>query len=331
MNPETGTRIAVLKELLEAGGETVSGGVLCRTLGLSRQSVWKAVRSLQEDGHSIEAVPVKGYRYVSPPDNDLDPSMLEALLFDCPWGHPVLHWERLGSTQTPVKELARKGAREGLVVMTGYQTSGRGRLGRRWESSPEGGIYFSILTRPAIPPESIQILSLVSAMSVQDSIRSVCGIQCQLKWPNDIYWDGAKICGILTEVSSEPGLVHFAVTGIGINANYPITPMEAEYSTASLFSILGKKVNRGKLIAEIIRELHKGVRILESPGGVGRTLADYEARSDTIGKTVRVLSEGGEIIGKAVGIGTRGDLLVRIGEEVRSFSAADISHLRSLP
>jgi BirA family biotin operon repressor/biotin-[acetyl-CoA-carboxylase] ligase len=142
MNPETGTRIAVLKELREAGGETVSGGVLCRTLGLSRQSVWKAVRSLQEDGHSIEAVPVKGYRYVSPPDNDLDPSMLEALLFDCPWGHPVLHWERLGSTQTPVKELARKGAREGRVVITGYQTPEEDDLAEGGNPHQRGGSTF---------------------------------------------------------------------------------------------------------------------------------------------------------------------------------------------
>ena len=331
MDPVTGTRIAVLKKLLDAGGDTVSREVLCRTLGLSRQSVWKAVKSLQEDGHFIEAVPVKGYRYISPPDNDLDPSMLEALLLDCPWGHPVLYRERLESTQTPAKELARKGAGEGLVVLTGYQTSGRGRLGRKWLSSPEGGIYFSILMRPAIPPESIQMLSLVSAMSVQDSIRSVCGIQCQLKWPNDIIWKGAKICGILTEVSSEPGLVYYAVTGIGINANFPAASLDSEYPAASLLSILGEKVHRGEIIAEVIRGLHKGVRRLELHGGADETLVDYEARSDTIGKIVRVVFENGEVIGQAVGIGKMGELLVKTDEGVRSFSAADITHLRSIP
>ena len=329
MDPVLNTKVSVLKELIDAGGQTVSGGAICRSLGLSRQSVWKAVKALREDGYAISSVPVKGYRFVSSPANDLEPSWIEAALFDCPWGHPVLYWKSLDSTQTQAKDLARKGAREGLVVTTDYQASGRGRLGRKWVSAPEGGIYFSVVIRPALPPESIQVLSLVSAMSVQDAILNICGVKCQLKWPNDILWDGAKLCGILTEVSSEPGLVHFAVTGIGINANSSEMPLGDGAEAISLSSIIGRRVHRGEIVAGVIRALNRAVRELESDKGVGKALAEYSSRCDTLGRKVRVVFDGGEINGEAVAVGEKGEIIVRTGNGTRSFTSADVKHLRS--
>lgn len=322
------TKIEVLRELIAAKGETVSGGRLCRALGLSRQSVWKAVRSLQDDGYRIGSIPVKGYRFQGTPDNDLDPSWIEILLSDCPWGHPVLYWEMLDSTQIPAKDLARKGAPEGIVVITNCQVLGRGRMGRTWVSPPEGGIYFSVIIRPAMRPEQIQVLSLVTAMSVQDALFSSFGIRCQLKWPNDILWNGAKICGILSEVSSEPGMVHFAVTGIGINANMIAGSMGLESSATSLASILGRTVHRGEIAASVISLLNKGVRRMES-GGTEAVISEYSKRCDTIGKWVRVVLDDGEITGLARGVGEHGDLQVEINGDIRSFSAADITHLRA--
>lgn len=324
------TKIAVLRKLLDAEGETVSGGRLCKELGLSRQSVWKAIRSLQEDGYIIESIPVRGYRFQRTPVNDLDPSWIELLLSDCPWGHPVLYWEKLDSTQIPAKELARKGAPDGVVVVANCQIAGRGRLGRTWVSPPDGGIYFSVIIRPSMRPEQIQTLSLVSAISVQDAIFSSLGIRSQLKWPNDILWEGAKICGILSEVSSEPGMVHFAVTGIGINANMTAGSMGLEGSAVSLASILGHTVHRGEIVASVIGSLHEGVRKMEREGP-DAVISEYIRRCDTIGKRVRVVLDDGEITGTAHGIGEHGDLQVEVNGEIRSLSAADITHLRTCP
>ena len=323
------TKISVLRELLDAEGETVSGGRLCRKLGISRQSVWKAVRSLQEDGYKIGSIPVKGYRFQRVSDNDLDPSWIEILLSNCPWGHPVLFWDKLDSTQIPAKDLARRGAPDGVVILANCQISGRGRLGRSWISPPQGGIYFSVIMHPAMQPDQIQMLSLVAAMSVQKAIFSITGILCQLKWPNDILWKGAKICGILTEVSSEPGLVHYAVTGIGINANMTGNSMGLEDSATSLASITGRKIHRGELVASVIRQLHLSVAGMGTGSGVKEIISEYTLRCDTIGKMVRVVLDEGEITGKACGIGGRGELLVEEGGEIRSFAAADITHLRT--
>ena len=324
------TKTAVLSELMRARDRTVSGGALSLSLGLTRQAVWKAVKALREDGYVIESIPQRGYRYVSPPKNDLDPTLIETLLLDCPWGHPVLFWESLDSTQIPAKELARKGAPEGLIVTTSFQTSGRGRLGRRWVSAPEGGIFFSLVIRPALPPESIQLLSLVSALSVQDALFALHGVRCQLKWPNDILWKDRKLCGILTEVSSEPGMVHFAVTGIGINANSSALSLDEGGETASLFSITGKKAHRGELIAGVVRYLHSAVRGLENPGGSKRALSDYASRCDTLGKRVRVVSDEGEVTGEAIALGGNGEIIIRTKDGIRSFTSADVNHLRAL-
>ncbi|MDO9508819.1 MAG: biotin--[acetyl-CoA-carboxylase] ligase [Thermovirgaceae bacterium] len=324
------TKIEVLRELIDSQGDTVSGGRLCRALGLSRQSVWKAVRSLQEDGYRIGSIPVKGYRFQGAPDNDLDPSWIEILLSDCPWGHPVLYWEKLDSTQIPAKDLARRGALEGVVILANCQTSGRGRLGRTWISPPEGGIYFSVIIRPSVKPDQIQTLSLVSAIAVQDAILSRCGVRCQLKWPNDILWKDSKVCGILSEVSSEPGMVHYAVTGIGINANMAVKPMGLEGSATSLASIVGRKIHRGEVVASVIRQFHQWVVRMETGSGVKEIISEYASRCDTIGKMVRVVLDEGEITGRACGIDERGNLLVDAGGEMRSFSAADITHLRTI-
>ncbi|HPC76070.1 MAG: biotin--[acetyl-CoA-carboxylase] ligase [Thermovirgaceae bacterium] len=324
------TKIAVLSELMGARDLAVSGEALGLSLGLTRQAVWKAVKALKEDGYVIESIPRKGYRLVSTPENDLDPSLIETFLLDCPWGHPVLYWESLDSTQVPAKELARKGASEGLIVTTSYQTSGRGRLGRRWVSAPEGGVFFSLVTRPALPPASIQWLSLVSAMSVQDALSTLHGVKCQLKWPNDILWKDRKLCGILTEVSSEPGLVHFAVIGIGINANSSNISLGEGAETISLSSITGKKAHRGELIAGVVRYLHDAVRGLEAPGGIKRALADYTSRCDTLGRKVRVVSDEGEVIGEAIALGEKGEIIVRTKEGICSFTSADVNHLRAL-
>ncbi|HDQ93007.1 MAG TPA: biotin--[acetyl-CoA-carboxylase] ligase [Synergistetes bacterium] len=329
MRRSTPTKVAVLKKLYASKGETVSGGNLCRDLGLSRQAVWKTVKSLVEDGFIIESVPVKGYRFLGSSGSDLDPSWLEVLLSDCPWGHPVLFWEEIDSTQSPAKEMARQGAPEGVIILADKQTSGRGRLGRRWISPPGGGIYFSVIIRPEISPEQIQTLSLASAMAVQDAILSEYGIQCQLKWPNDILWQDSKLCGILSEVSSEPGMIHYAVTGIGINANTTDFDMDLGEAATSLASILGHDIDRGLMTASVIRRFHEGVRRLESPQERDVLIAEYADRCDTLGKKVRVLIDDKEITGEACGIGDAGNLMVRTGGTVMTFSAADIIHLRS--
>ncbi len=323
-----GTKRVVLQELMLAEGYPAAGELIGEKSGVSRQSVWKAVEGLRDDGYGIRSIPHKGYLLEELSPNDLDPTMLENILYDCPWGHPVLYWPSLASTQEPLKEMARQNAPEGAVITADEQTRGRGRLGRNWESPPGGGLYFSLLMRPRISPGNIQLVSLAAAMAVWESILELFNISCDLKWPNDILFGEAKLCGILTETASEPGKVHYAVTGIGLNANVDLRLTGSSARTASLIAITGKPVHRGRILSAIVKKLHHFVSALENPEGGRKLIEDYTKRCTTLGRKVRVVQETEDIFGKAVSLDERGALVVESGEGRRVFAAADIVHLR---
>lgn len=325
------TKRAVLKALMASSEAIIPGPDLCRIAGVSRQSVWKAVDSLRTEGFEIEALPHKGYRLVQGRSSDLSPTWLELELESSSWGKTVLYWKSLASTQEPAKELARQGAPEGLLVVAEEQTSGRGRLGRKWQSPREGSICFSVIVRPALAPGRIQLLSFAAAIAVHETLEKNFNIEFELKWPNDILFQGAKVCGILTETASEPGHVHYAVTGIGLNAN--VVPeriaVDATGGSASLLGILGRPVHRGKIIASIVRVMEREVRLLETPPGGKRCIENYMRRCSTVGREVIIHHEGEELRGKAVEISDFGEIILEIDGKRRHFAAADITHLRA--
>ncbi|MGC9489892.1 MAG: biotin--[acetyl-CoA-carboxylase] ligase [Thermovirgaceae bacterium] len=325
------TKKAVLKALLEIPGEIVSGPDLCRIADVSRQSVWKAVDSLRVEGFEIEAVPHKGYRLGDSGTADLSPTWLELALENTCWGETVLFWKSLASTQEPAKELARQGAPEGLLVVADEQTSGRGRLGRKWQSPQGGSICFSVIVRPNLLPGRIQLLSFAAAIAVHETLENNFGVSFELKWPNDILYRGAKVCGILTETASEPGKVHYAVTGIGINANMDsrAISMDVAGPSTSLLAILGRPVHRGEVIASIIRIMEREVRSLETAQGSKKCIDEYMKRCSTLGQEVIVRQEDKTLRGKAVGISDSGEIILVISGKERTLAAADITHLRT--
>src|SRR5687768_1369155 len=126
-----------------------------------------------------------------------------------------------GSTNAVVAERARAGEPAGLVVVAEHQATGRGRLDRSWVSPPRAGLTFSVLWRPALPPERWPWLPLLTGLAVARALREQAGLDAVLKWPNDVLvveaggerGQGRKVCGVLAEVP-EPGAV---VLGIGLN------------------------------------------------------------------------------------------------------------------
>ncbi len=326
------TKKSVLKALLENPGEIVSGSDLCRIADVSRQSVWKAVDSLRVEGFEIEAVPHKGYRLFCSGAADLSPTWLELTLENTSWGKTVLFWKSLASTQEPAKELARQGAPEGVLVVAGEQTSARGRLGRKWKSPQSGSICFSVIVRPNLLPGRIQLLSFAAAIAVHETLKKNFGISFELKWPNDILYRGAKVCGILTETASEPGKVHYAVTGIGINANIDsrtISMMDVGGPSTSLLTILGHPVHRGDVIASVVRIMEREVRSLETASGSKKCIDEYIKRCSTLGREVIIRHEEKALRGKAIGISDSGEIILLISGKERVLAAADITHLRT--
>jgi len=307
------TKRQILKALRECGG-FLSGETLSSQLGTSRVSIWKHIRSLKEDGYVIEAS-ARGYKLVSSPDL--------LLPYEFPGLEQRIHYfPEIGSTMEVARELAKRGAREGTIVIAEAQTCGRGRLSREW-LSPQGGIYFSLVLRPRISPAYAPRINLMASVAVASTIRKLFGLKAELKWPNDVLIEGRKVCGILAEMDAEMDVVNFVNVGIGINANTSI-PQFAKTAT-SLKDVLGREISRKEFLSVLLGEIERQQALLMEAD----LLKEWKKISGTLNKYVRILSPGEVIVGQAIDIDTTGALIIRKSSgSLEKALAGDCIHLR---
>ncbi len=245
----------ILEVLHHAGTEFVSGQMLCEQLGISRQAVWKYMTQLKEQGYILESVSNKGYRLQETPDRMYGPDMESRLDADgiC---QKIEYHDVIDSTNIRAKQLAETGEPEGTLVVADQQSSGKGRRGRSWSSEWGTGIYMSLILRPSLSPQQTSSVTILAALAVAKAVDRCCcqksSIHPQIKWPNDIVLNGKKVCGILTEMSSEMDYVHYAVVGIGINANNASFPEEVASVAGSIATETGDHVDRQQLVADIM-------------------------------------------------------------------------------
>ena len=297
------TKQALLAALSAAQGECISGQQLAQQLGVSRAAVHKAAAALAAQGYALEAAPRRGYRLAGG-----DPFCAEAV---GEYDAPIYLYDKLESSNRTAKTLALEGMPHGTMVLTSQQTAGRGRLGRRFESPAGKGIYLSLVLRPGLPMTEAQAVTVSAAVAVCRAVKRLCGLDLGIKWVNDLYYNGKKVCGILTEMSTELECINYIVTGIGINVANHEFPEEIRDVATSLYLETGKEVRRSQLIAAIMRA-YEGYydKFMENQNM--KSLMDvYNSRLANCGTQVRVLSPGNEYTGMALGIDEMGELLVR--------------------
>lgn len=248
----------LLQLLKKSEGHFVSGARLAEALGVTRAGVHKNVQRLRALGHAVQAVPRKGYRLQDSPQA-LDPSELKD-----PWGKLLVHKPVMASTQEEAKRRAVAGAPEGTLIVADRQTAGRGRWGRAWES-PVGGLWFSLLLKPRLSPAQAPALTLVAALEMARTLQRRTGLTPALKWPNDIWWDGRKLAGFLTEMSAEADRVHWLVLGVGVNVNNP-APKGLGLPAVSLRAALGRTVSRQLILSDWLGSFHEALRKYERDG-----------------------------------------------------------------
>jgi BirA family biotin operon repressor/biotin-[acetyl-CoA-carboxylase] ligase len=299
---------------LRERSDYLSGETLSKQLGISRVSIWKHIRSLKKDGYAIEASP-RGYSLVSSPDL--------LLPYEFPDLEQRIHYfPEIGSTMDAARELAKKGAKEGTIVIAEAQTRGRGRLSRQW-LSPEGGIYFTLILRPRISPAYAPRMNLMAAVAVAATIRKLVGLKAELKWPNDVLIAGKKVCGILAEMDAEMDVANFVNVGIGINANASIPRFEK--TATSLKDALGREISRKEFLSVLIMEIERRQPLLMK----ANLLREWKRLSATLNKEVRVMSLGEEVIGQAMDIDATGALILKSKDgSLRTVLAGDCIHLR---
>ena len=210
----------VLACLEQEKGAFISGEALAQRLGVSRNAVWKAIKALEAQGYAIEGVTKKGYRLAQAC------SILSAAAVRRYAGSSVTsieYHDSIDSTNNRAKELATQGCPAGTLVVANQQTAGRGRQGRPFYSPSGSGVYFSLVLRPGFALTDITAVTSYAAVCTAQSIEEVFGTPVQIKWVNDLFAQGRKCCGILTEASilPESGGIDYIVVGIGVNVSTP--------------------------------------------------------------------------------------------------------------
>jgi len=248
------TKIKVLELLEKNRGKSLSGEEIASQLNISRNSVWKAVKSLEQDGYEIQAATNRGYA-LSSESNILSVQGLLPYLFNESYAEKINVYKSLESTNTTAKEMAIKGCGHGAIVIADHQTAGKGRFGRSFYSPAKSGLYMSIVLRPNILKlPDITLITSATAVVVCRAVESVTGQNPGIKWVNDILLNEKKICGILTEAVTdiESGGVEWVVVGIGININTTDFPDELSNTATSLLAGQTAGAVRNRLAAEII-------------------------------------------------------------------------------
>jgi BirA family biotin operon repressor/biotin-[acetyl-CoA-carboxylase] ligase len=221
-------------------------------------------------------------------------------------GKLIYYYPSVTSTMEIAKNLAKKGATEGTIVIADQQTSGRGRLGRAW-LSPNSNVAISIILHP--PLSCLTKLIMIASVAVVRAIENTTGIKAEIKWPNDVMIKGKKVCGILIENEIKSSIVDFSVIGIGININLnPIAFPEISALATSLSHELGKEVARAQVTCSLLSELEK--LYLQAKSGISM-YKEWQKNMETLGKLVRVQSGESVEQGKAEAVTENGNLILR--------------------
>ena len=304
------TKEKLLALLEDSKGTFFSGEEIARTLQVSRAAVWKAVNALREDGYIVDAATNKGYR-LSPDSDILSPQGIRRFLKPEYRDLDLTVLPTAPSTNALVREKANQGRPEGCIIIACEQTDGRGRYGRQFFSPVDSGVYLSLLLRPtAYSPQQATCLTAAAAAAMCQAIEAVTGQQPGIKWVNDIFLHGKKVCGILTEaaVGLETGTLNYMVLGAGVNLYPPVKGFPEEIQPIA-GSVLERSCPEAKnrLVGEFLNRFwdfytHPECRAY---------LEDYRSRSLAIGQNVTVLSAGRAVSAYAYGIDDDFRLLVR--------------------
>jgi BirA family biotin operon repressor/biotin-[acetyl-CoA-carboxylase] ligase len=294
---------------------------------VSRTAVWKQVRGLQEEGYGIDSAPHRGYRLTGTPEALLPRELARGLATR--WlGRELVAYEAVDSTNRAAMRDAA--LRHGAVVYAFAQSGGRGRLGRAW-ATPPGSVPFSLVLEPALPPQRAQVLTVAAAVGLVRGIEAACGLKADIKWPNDVLWQGGKLAGILAEVRSDPDRVVRAVVGVGLNVNTApeAYPPEVRAGAVSLARATGGPVEVAGLMRAVLAALEGAydAALSGDPEAFGALLEAYRDRCVTLGREVTVTGrDGAARHGTATGLDELGALWVREADgRTRPVYAGDVT------
>ncbi len=295
------TKNRVLNILNEHRGDSVSGETLANTLDISRTAVWKAVNSLRKEGYVIHAVQNKGY-CLSISGDVLNKNEIESYLNV---KADVKVYGTVESTNKIALACAYDDPSPGSVFIANEQTGGKGRRGRSFISPPGTGLYMSFLLVPSFDISQGVLITTAASLAVARALKKICHVEPGIKWVNDVFVNGKKVCGILTEGAGdlETGEIKHIVVGIGVNCFDYDFPEEIK----DVAGAVGGTFSRNRLAAQIINEM----LVLSENLSDGKFIEDYKRLSMVIGKKIKVYKQDRVLPAKALDIDSKGGLKVK--------------------
>ena len=319
--------VKVLSFFQTHDSEYLSGQDLSDVLKISRVAVWKHIKKIQTLGYKIESKQKLGYRLI---DNT------EKLL---PWeitrdlktqliGKRVYYFEEIDSTQNFAQNIAADKKENGTIIIAEKQTSGRGRLDRKW-TSPKGGIWFSLIIHPKFDVSSSTLIPILSAVALSKSIKSVLDIETEVKWPNDITMNGKKVAGVLVDASFQTNSIDYLILGIGINFDIDTKKLEKRLTKTPNFygidSLRGKedKTPPKTLLKEFLLQFEKNLFQLDK-GEKSKIIKEWTKRAAGIGEKITINTSNGKISGISQGIDNDGALKIKTRNETKKIYVGDV-------
>ena len=301
----------------------ISGEKLAEKIGVSRTAVWKQIKSLKNLGYQIESIKNKGYRLVTNPDIPIPEEILKNLDTQI-IGKKIIYFKEISSTNSYAKKIIDKKTPEGTVIIADVQTDGRGRKNRFWVS-PTGGLWFSVILYPNIPPERGMLVTMTASVAVAQAIKNITDLDPVIKWPNDVLINGKKVCGILTEIDAEMDKINYSIIGIGVNVNNKIEKNLEKIAT-SLNQEKGLDVSRLKLIQSILKNFDENYMELKK-GNIQRIRKLWFSYANIINKKIRVTGENEVNSGVVVDVDESGCLILDTAHGKLRIVSGDVEFL----
>ncbi|MGI2237267.1 biotin--[acetyl-CoA-carboxylase] ligase [Staphylococcus cohnii] len=314
----------VIQILYTNQDEYISGQFIAEHLAISRTAVKKVIDQLKQEGFEIESINHKGHRLIELPDKwysgIVEPLIDEQKMFD--------HVEviaQIDSTQLLAKQKL-VGNTDTFLILSDEQTKGKGRFNRPWDSSRGKGLWMSIVLRPKVPFEMITKFNLFMALGIRDTMQQFSNESVTIKWPNDIYIDGKKACGFLTEMVANSDGIEAVICGIGINMNHLAEDFQGELQlkATSLRIHANQKIHRYHFLEQLINHIERRYhQFLNQPFSTIRN--EYIEASNIWNRSLKFTENAQQFQGEAVDIDEDGYLIVIDDQQIQhKLMSADI-------
>ncbi len=296
-----------LLDILEHNREQyISGQELAEKLSVSRNAIWKNIKKLQEEGHSIAGINNRGYRLDILSDM-ITKQGIKMHLLPQNEKYNIIVYDTVDSTNNYGKKLISSGSKEETIIIANEQTKGRGRMGREFYSPANTGIYMSFVLFPNRHVSLLGTLTTKVCVAVCRVIEAIKECKAEIKWVNDIYVDNRKVCGILTEAVTdfESGTVQAIVIGIGLNISTSNSDFPDELSKIA-GSLNPENISRNIIVAQLINE----VLAVYLDGDDNLLMDEYRQRCFLIGREITYFRNGVSCLGKVVDVNDQGNLII---------------------